>query len=712
MKKLLMPVILLLALLPVFSAAAAKETPADITLQWLSAFEPCEDSVVALSDGSLYRGNYVEDTQTWAFEAFADATTPIEAFTVMESGEILIIPRGLNAICSSQGGKELAKIEPNGLRANVWEEGKALSILSFAATSAHFYVLLGNEYQLEQSCLLQIDRQTKQTRRETMQNLRAIKRYGENELLLYFYNPYDEQSLPALKQMNGENRKLKTLYETEALIGGIAVDEAEHALYFAEQGELKRMEGGNPPETIAYTYAVWDSTQDGTIFCASYADGLYTYLSSARTLETERVQPVNETRVLRIAGGEKDDAYERFMQSYPDVHVIVDIPALSATDIQLAVTADMDRADLFVVDIYDGYRELRDKGYIAPLQSDELSSFVQELYPVIRQSLMSGEDLMAIPSYFCLTPWAVNETLWRKILGDRPYPATYAQLIDLLEQWDAQAYPEVTPIEFGGSNAMLLKTLVRQFILQQAHEQEAIAFDTPEMFELFRRILALDREPVETDLQEDAFIAMEKLLFFSPMSEYGVYDEGENRIVPIAPPVLCEGDRQTVPVQMRVYVLNPRSKVADLALAYLQDVVDTYPAVMKASIIQGWSTPHLSERAQREWDTLTARLAELKQAVQAHPDSERIRQEMDSCEDSLAYIEQYGYDVSPESIEMYASLAAYMDIPLDSPYWGDANAVMRQLDDVLARMADGQTDEAQAVQEMNRISNMIYMEGM
>lgn len=711
MKKVLVCFALVCAMIfAIFTAVYAQVRE---TLPWVSAFEASGNGLIALSDGQLYCGVYEEDGQEWGFEAYLGITMPVKAFTLLEDGAVAVIPETGDGIYTLKQGEVVGQDDWKGIKAKFLNGDIALNVLSFAADAGHFYVLFGNEYQLDQSYLMQLDRQTKEVQYKKMENLRAIKSNGTDTLLLYFYNPYDMQSRPTLARMNARDWKVEVLYEADQVFGGVAVSE-DGALYFAQQGELKRMEGNGRPETVAYTRGSWDSTQ-GDVFYAAYDDGQYLYINAQRALEHERVRPVNGTRVLRIAGGGRDDAYAQFIQKYPDVHVVVDIPELDATQIQLAVTADLDRADIFVVDIYSGYRELRDKGYIAPLDSQTLSSFVSGMYPALRQVLMSDEELVAIPAYFCMMPWAVNETLWKDILGDRAYPATYAQLLDLLEDWPevyAETYPDVSPIEFGGSNAKLLQLLVQQYILQQAHAQEAIAFDDPQLTGLFERVLELDREAVESDAQEDEFIAQKKLISFSPLCDYGICYEGEDRIVPILPPVLHSGEQATIPVQMRVYVLNPLSDVKDLAVAYLCEVVASYPVVMKASMLEGWNQTHLSAWAQREMDRLVARRQELEEAMADNPDSEQLRMEFYQCEDAMNEIERYGYDVSRESIELYDTLAAYMDIPLNSPYWGEENAAMKQLNEIVLRMAEEQTDLNQAVREMNRISDMIFEEGI
>lgn len=196
------------------------------------------------------------------------------------------------------------------------------------------------------------------------------------------------------------------------------------------------------------------------------------------------------------------------------------------------------------------------------------------------------------------------------------------------------------------------------------------------------------------------------------MCEYGICYEGEDRIIPILPPVLHNGERATVPVQMRVYVLNPLSEVKDLAIAYLEEVSASYSEVMKASILKDWNETHLSEWAQREMKRLVVRCEELEEAIRINPENEQLHMELHQCESSMRYIEQYGYDVSQESIELYRFMATHMEIPLDSPYWGEENIAMKQMSDIILRMADGQTDQNQALREMNRISYMIFAEGM
>lgn len=423
-----------------------------------------------------------------------------------------------------------------------------------------------------------------------------------------------------------------------------------------------------------------------------------------------------EKSVLRIAGGAQDSAYEAFINTHGDIEVITDIPDASAQEMQFYVETGTSDIDIFLLDVSAGYRYVREKGYFTPLSGSALlMDAAASYYDPIRDALFAGDDLIAVPAYFSLSCFTVNETLWKECLPEESVPETYLELLDLMERWPdeyEEAYPDILPVEFGGNTVQLLKEFTRQYIFQSLREGSELSFETEKYRSMLERILALNPKGNTTEAEEEAYNSKTKLITLFPWVPYGITYEEEERIVPIPPLGISPGDERIIPVQMRVYIVNPESANKEAAIAYLEAVAANLPPQTSAGMIKNWSEPVLSKRGERTLAQIDEQIRQKEEELKTADEAQKasVQAQVEELRLHREAQERDAYAVSAESIERYRELAPLMCIPLESPFYEGEGQAMQTLEEALVRLYQGKTSVDECIKEMERKTWMIFGE--
>lgn len=550
-----------------------------------------------------------------------------------------------------------------------------------------------------------------------MPNVASVSLYRPGELLLYQRVLKDGEPSDCLLAYICKSGTIRTVYQSENIIGGAFYDQEGKQIVFSSLGEVLTVAEGQAAATIGYTRCKWSGLEKN-IFRAFYTPSeIYTVILPDGDITEERVdESFKMQRVLRIAEGMMDAAYASFCEKYPDVHVIIDIPTVRAGDIQNKIDTDTSYIDIFSISLDQGYKGLREKGYLHPLNSSAaITNTIKQYYPQIQTALKVDGSYVALPYYFSMMHWTLNESLWREVLPDLTPPQTYQDLLALLLEWPDKYeadYPDIYPVEFAGGTRLLLIELTKQYILQSIHKDEAVHFDSPAYRQMIAQVMELNRPDQMTIAEEDEFLGKQKLISFIPWSQFGIFYDGDEKIIPVAPMTISEGDSPAIPVEMRVYFVNPRSPNKDLAIAYLEEVALHLDPVTQAGMMPGWTQtvmkPASEQNINQQMMLIEMKRAELETADEK--DRRSLQDEITKLQLSLDRTKSEAYIVTPESLRLYHEMTPYMLIPLQSPYFGEDSDALNVMIELLDQMLAGRITPEQCTYEMERKSQMIYRE--
>ena len=247
---------------------------------------------------------------------------------------------------------------------------------------------------------------------------------------------------------------------------------------------------------------------------------------------------------------------------------------------------------------------------------------------------------------------------------------------------------------------------------------QEVSYDSPELIELFEKVLALDYEALglpEDD--EDGY------------AEYRVYEYGGERSYTLietgvgctignfysnCEPVLLsviQGESGDLPLQMSVAFVNPFSENVELAEEFLVELMRNTDRRTSYNLSDALNEPVRSRYAEESLRESEAMLAELQNQLEtADPvDKPAIEESIKDVEQQLEELDRYGWDVSAKEIEWYRAHEDAITVErFNFLYASDSDG---ELFDLLEQFMAGKVSPAEALKEVDRKVRMRAQEG-
>lgn len=505
--------------------------------------------------------------------------------------------------------------------------------------------------------------------------------------------------------------------------GGFTYDAANDTIYYYQEGEVFATKDGQTMESVAYvsTNGVSDDAVAGILTGGFYAvetyDGLY-----VRSLDPAQ----RPERALRILGGYMDDTARGFADENPNVPLVfVDRWLSGAESIRNDMVSGDSNVDIYVVSLRSGFTQLMEKDYLTDLSSSKaLVDDVNAMYPQIAESIMKDGKLYGFPQSFNINAWMFNETAWEK-LGMGEMPTTFTQFFEGLADWEenrAEENPEYCYINLYSGKEQLFGLLLQQYIAQYDTGEAPLSLSDPKFVDAIKQVEAMDLPTYDwsTMTQEEMDAANElfnrKWLFetYSYNMLGRMYYGDDDVIRNIAPMTFAQGENPAMLADMSVYIVNPNSKNADLAMQYLEYCAANMQTEMDYMIHPDRSEPVRDPYYDSNLKSMNKYLKELEEQLEKAGEVEKvdIQAQIDSYKEWIEEYSQNEWSISAESIENYRKLAGNMVMGSHSQLlsYSDESGGLAQIQEILTRYLGGQINAEQMAKEMDKKLEMIYME--
>ncbi len=330
------------------------------------------------------------------------------------------------------------------------------------------------------------------------------------------------------------------------------------------------------------------------------------------------------------------------------------------TDVAQWLTGKDGKCDLFLLHTADdGVQNVIRKGYFAPLQDDpDLTAYVEELYPGWRELVMAQDGaLAALPmAVGGNTSLGYHRALWeQEELGS--LPTTYAGLLDCIQRWDEEGKLELLCL-FGyrkNTLACLTDMLLAANAAHYASQGLTPVYSNETLLSLLDcldkmrpQLRAYDEKRVKGQvLIENSFTAGPEVSYQN--RDYTTLYLGFE----------CPED-VTIPRTLYAYVINPYSQHQAEAKAFLNTLTHQMDQVTRFGLVDGDAEGLEMEQYAESVQLTTKSIEEAKAALEearAGGNSEEALREMESTvtslENSLAYLQENRYDITPEAAAGY-----------------------------------------------------------
>ena len=282
------------------------------------------------------------------------------------------------------------------------------------------------------------------------------------------------------------------------------------------------------------------------------------------------------------------------------IEVEVSSRYLSYGELSQAMLTGSDEFDVYVTSLnWPDYDALYDKGYLVPLEDEELKAWAARVYPGMAEAFTRDGDLVAIPVEIDIEGMTYNPRV-TQALGISELPTTMREFFHLLAQLshsDLGDYFVLDPYEPNLKKTMLYWFLGKALFASQQLEDTRGFFNTPEM-----RATLEEFEQIDFDafLQgwEDGNDYTKDVLFSSNIlnCDWCYWYQGVYHSDAIVMPLSVQpGQPGFLYASMYVAIINPHTRHPQAARLLLKALWADLPETMQANLLADWDTPILDE---------------------------------------------------------------------------------------------------------------------
>ena len=497
-------------------------------------------------------------------------------------------------------------------------------------------------------------------------------------------------------------------------------------LYFAMNGELWALPGMDAEQLESVASLPVEASYDVRPILTS--EGYYitgSYEAVVRRNTDPALRSDVRLTVQRNYNSSINNAYYAFSAEYGDVDVVM------VEQVEDVVQAMMNRSsdvDIYCLSVDSAeYEAVYSRGYMAELtQSEELSAFIDSLYPFAREACVKDGELLGVPVEFYVDSMGYDPEAFARLgLTEEDVPTTWQAFFESLEPLAAKV-AEVEGMtlfdgfeDYGSARFMLLDTMLASYMAYISQPGSELAFDT----EAFRGALnaceAVDWTALGLAEPED----MNGYSWTSSSGESthdALFSSYGN---PIADTYAVQGAFQPLPLgfdgsrqlsaQMTVAFVNPFSQHREEAIAFLEAVAREMEPLLKIQLCPEENEPVKNP----SYDTMLAAYDQMIADAQAQLDAAETEAEKQAYAAILAEYEKmredflrYGaWQASEESIARYRAFAPQIIVIRNLGMGGDNASAFYELQN---QFTQGLITADEFIEGVDGKLQMMMLEGM
>lgn len=366
--------------------------------------------------------------------------------------------------------------------------------------------------------------------------------------------------------------------------------------------------------------------------------------------------------------------------------------------------------DIMILNTYNhfGVKQLSDRGYLLPLESDLISALVAKMHPDIQAAVTKDGQVVALPcSLLCQPMLGICEETWSQIGAQRP--TTWEEMLLFLQGWPERKvqHPDIG-LFAEGFDSQSLQYLILNNILTD-YEQYRLSgegnpgYDTP----AFRNLLNLYRSlNFQQIVQEETGGESAFLLTAEYQSSAKSYHSG---IVGL--PLSIDAEVPSyLSASMSMMVVNPFSENKENALRLLEYVAEHLAPIDRMEMIPDENTPLRNDYYEENVRQLAQEIAQIDQQMQSAKESDLPGLEMEKSrkEISLADLEENSWLASARSIQQYRKESEHICILYRDTF---SDQELNLMDEEKTRFVQGQMTIDQYIDTLQRRYVMNIYEG-
>lgn len=511
---------------------------------------------------------------------------------------------------------------------------------------------------------------------EALEDLRgtfSMTAYRDGMILveLYDYNAADTARLAVYDPADDSVNPLAEITVAPySPLQGLAYDPETDTVYCSKGGEVCRvdLEAGEIGEGVTDMPV---ETYSGAGACV-LEGGYYAFASEGAAVRNLDPDQKAATR-LKISDSSWSDsitnAYYRFSNANGDVSVIL---SRDYNDSQNLIENMMNRDDS--IDIYvlqtstNIYDALYNRGYLMELDGSEKAlALAERMYPSLREALSRDGSLVALPvNCYAWTMGVNNKALEKLGLTLEDVPDNWSDFLDFVAGLGERMEGTGVTLFYSGMTVRdarnsLFNALFEDYQRFVNQNDPAMGYDTELLRGLLAKLDGIDFiglgciEDEEEEDGEGGMIAYDEegsalLQTGTGCSIGNFYSEDTPVLLRVDPEVPA-----ALTLDMAVAIVNPFTQNPEQAMAFIDELAENLTSSVEYDLC-----PDLSEPIRGQWNEeyladsrkmLEDLQAEYEEADAA--DKQMLEDSIRDAEETLAYAEDYAWEISPREIEWY-----------------------------------------------------------
>ena len=494
-----------------------------------------------------------------------DSTSMEDSTLACVGGQLYAVKKQTGEIFALQGEPTLfMKLPEDVFTYEDQGETQAKNLYGALGTDADI-VLLYNSFTFESGDTYEVYRlnvASQQIEQLEIPGMRSLWSIDNGTLLISQYSEIDDTVHPAGYDLDTQSvtKVWKDIDVTDKY--GLCLDATNEVLYYTvDSGKVYAVSD----EQYAYICTYLPLTNLFSTDKAYLLQGSYAYLNDGNLLiRTIQAEDADRT-VLTIKGTADPQLVLEFSAAYPQIAINIVERTDDMEDLQNSLILSDDGIDLYLVTSDGLFSQVKAKGYTTALnESSILMEQVSHFYSWAQDTLVDGENLIAVPASIELNCWTMNQTQWEALNIGEP-PETMEDLFHLISTWqetEAEDHEDLCLFACLDGLEGVLKDLVRYYLLLNENEDSAVTFDRED----FRHLM-------ETAMQYEEVFQSEgeqNPLLMNYAQYFGTGYNDSDLVISICPPKLTSESSKAVRGTMNLWIVNPASNNKKEAMLFLE----------------------------------------------------------------------------------------------------------------------------------------------
>ncbi len=575
--------------------------------------------------------------------------------------------------------------------------------LTYSDYRSPFY----NHSNLAQWELYSVDLETGQQTHYGQTNIRSLIPGSQEEILAWAYNDSFTRSSHQIGTFNPDE-DIFTPWPgfIKDDLAAPCYHQPSQTLYYFENNQFYAARLEQEPVLLTYLYDGGNKgfcSPDGRYYMSVSGDGIIYALPTTPT--------AYGTRPLLVDQNIDPEIIEHFQKNNPQIP----FQTKSLEGFLTAQSLLTQNLPLDVIHLRIGavdFGTIKQKAYAYPLSSsDKIRQQVGAMYPYVQRALTHKGEIYALPlrlSFYL--PAYRQDTLNALGLTREDMPATWEEYLAFIIHWQeelADEHPDFYLFTADGAPDPMRLTLdiVDACIQRRADGKEEKVFDTP----LFRRLMALvDEIDFDYPMSKSTDLGHNPDVLFTGYSFHGGGVHSPE--VPLLLS-LVKGEPPYIKISGSLAMINPYTQNPAGALAFFENLLDSYPQDLLRFLYSGEHTPIEYPSYQEDKANTQAYLEETKQALERAPEAEKAALEelIENLTKALAFNETSRWLIAQEDINAFNALAPSMRVPMDErlTFWSDGKGIYS----LVFSYFQGEMSLDELIAQGDQIIEMSYLEG-